>query len=360
MKKVLIIGAAVVLVVVAGMFLVRGENGNGEQYKTVPVERGTVTEKALAVGTIEPDKEIKVKSTISGIISEVYFKIGDTVEKGDPLFKISPNPTPLEYVETRRNMEIAEVTMKQLLKEKERQISLYKDQLISRSSMDTIEARFNETNLKYKIARERFNLLEKGRIQMSGKKINSIIKSPIDGVVLSQNVYGGDPVVPLTNFQPGTELCAMADMGAILFKGTVDEIDVGKLETGMDADIQVGALPDTKVGGKLLRISPKAKRDGNATLFDIEVTVLNASGKTLRAGYSATAYVKIREHTNVLVIPERLITFEKDIRTVEVKTGESVNKREIKTGLSDSLTIEVTDGLKEGDLVVERPPREIK
>ena len=63
------------------------------------VSRGDILEKALAVGTIEPERETKVKSTIPGIVSEVLFKVGDTVRAGSPLFKISPNPTPLEYVE---------------------------------------------------------------------------------------------------------------------------------------------------------------------------------------------------------------------------------------------------------------------
>jgi HlyD family secretion protein len=360
MKKVFIYGFGIILVLLAIIFLLSGKNGNGQQLKLVTVEKGAIAEKALAVGTIEPDNEIRVKSTISGIVSEIYFKIGDFIEKGQPLFKVSPNPTPLEYVETRRNMEIAEVTMKQLLKEKERRLSLYRDRLISRSEMDDIDARYNEVNLRYKIAKEKYQLMEKGRIMVSNKNINSIIKSPITGVTLSQNVYAGDPVVPLTNFQPGTELCAMADMEKILFKGTVDEIDVGKLETGMMAEIQIGALPDTKVKGKLLRISPKAKKEGNATLFDIEVAVLDSSGKTLRAGYSATAYIKIQEKKDVLIIPERLVTFEKGKRYVEVKEGDSVSKIEIKTGLSDSLNIEVKEGLEQGQKVVERPPREIE
>ncbi len=360
MKKVFIYGFGIILVLFAVIFLLSGNNGNGQQFKLVSVERGVIAEKALAVGTIEPDKEIKVKSTISGIISEIYFKIGDFIKKEQPLFKISPNPTPLEYVEARRNMEIAEVTMKQLLKEKERRLSLYQDRLISRSEMDDMDARYNEVNLKYKIAKEKFQLMEKGRIMVSNKNINSIIKSPITGVILSQYVYVGDPVVPLTNFQPGTELCAMADMGKILFKGTVDEIDVGKLEPGMIAEIQVGALPNTKVKGKLLRISPKAKKEGNATLFDIEVAVLDSSGKTLRAGYSATAYIKIQEKKDVLIIPERLVTFEKEKQYVEVKEGNTISKIEIKTGLSDSLNVEVKEGLKQGQKVVERPPREIE
>ncbi len=360
MKKVFIYGFGIILVLFAVIFLLSGNNGNGQQFKLVSVERGVIAEKALAVGTIEPDKEIKVKSIISGIISEIYFKIGDFIKKEQPLFKISPNPTPLEYVEARRNMEIAEVTMKQLLKEKERRISLFQDRLISRSEMDDMDARYNEVNLKYKIAKEKFQLMEKGRIMVSDKNIDSIIKSPITGVILSQYVYVGDPVVPLTNFQPGTELCAMADMGEILFKGTVDEIDVGKLEPGMMAEIQVGALPNTKVKGKLLRISPKAKKEGNATLFDIEVAVLDSSGKTLRAGYSATAYIKIQEKKDVLIIPERLVTFEKEKQFVEVKEGNSVSKIEIKTGLSDSLNVEVKEGLKQVQKVVERPPREIE
>jgi HlyD family secretion protein len=359
MKKILFYGVGILLVAVALMFALGPKNGKGPDYKLVKVEKGTIAEKALAVGTIEPDKEIKVKSAISGLVSDVYFKIGDTVEKGDPLFKISPNPTPLAYAEARRNMEIAEVTLKQIIKEKGRQEALFKEKLISMSEMDRAESRYSETILRYKIAQEKFKLLEKGRIKLAGKNINSIIKSPITGVVLSQDVEVGDPVVPLTNFQPGTGLCAMADMGEMLFKGTVDEIDVGKLNAGMPADINVGALPDAKVEGKLLRISPKARKDGNATLFDIEVVILKAGGKILRAGYSSTAYVKIRERIDVLIIPERLVIFEKDKRFVEIKSGELIRKIEIKTGLSDSLNIEVKEGLKLGQQVVERPPREI-
>ena len=104
---------------------------------------------------------------------------------------------------------------------------------------------------------------------MSNRDIDSLIKSPIAGIVLSQSVFQGDPVVPLTNFQPGTELCSLADMASLLFKGTVDEIDVGKIADGMAAEIQIGALPDAKIPGHVDRIFPKAKKEGNATLFDI-------------------------------------------------------------------------------------------
>ena len=81
---------------------------------------------------------------------------------------------------------------------------------------------------------------------------------------------------------------------------------------------------------------------------------------TLRAGYSATASVKIRERKGVLVIPERLVHTENGVSTVEIKKGDEIVKKTIKTGLSDGLQIEVIEGLKEGSQIVERPPREIE
>ncbi len=360
MKKFFIYGFFVFLVAGAIFLVIKKTNGNDQTFNIVTVGTGNIAETALAVGTIEPENEIRVKSTIPGIVSDIFFKIGDKLEKGNPLFKISPNPTPLEYAEARRNMEMAEVARQQAQREQERKAKLFQAEMISKSEMDVFNSAYSEAILKYRIARERFQLLEKGRVNISNKNIDSIIKAPITGVILSQDVYQGDPVVPLTNFQPGTELCAMADMKNMLFKGTVDEIDVGKLETGKVADIKVGALPDTEVTGRLERISPKARKEGNSTLFDIEISILSIEGKPLRAGYSANAIVNIRERKDVVVIPERLVTFEQDKRFVEKKEGENITRVEIETGLSDGLQIEVLKGLQVGDQLVERPPKDIE
>ncbi len=360
-KKKIIIPIIFVLVVVAVVFvLVSGRKKKGNDLKFVPAKLGDIAERALAVGTLEPEQEIKIKSTIPGIVSEVLFKVGDTVAKDSPLFKISPNPTPLEYVETRRNMEVAEVTLARIQSERDRNEKLYKSELISQSQMDSLEAEYNEARLRHRVAEERFELLEKGRIRMSNRNIDSIIKAPISGIMLSLSAHEGDPVVPLTNYQPGTDLCSMADMKNILFKGTVDEIDVGKIVPGMEAEIQIGANSEKKIHGKLQRIFPKARKEGNATLFDVEIVLGEAPGIILRAGYSATAYVVIQEHKGVLIIPERLVLSEGDKRSVEIKKSEIISKVEVKTGLSDGLNIEILEGLKEGDLVVERPPREIE
>jgi HlyD family secretion protein len=155
--------------------------------------------------------------------------------------------------------------------------------------------------------------------------------------VLKRHVNPGDPVVPLTSYQAGTPLMTMADMGTLMFKGTVDEIDVGKLKEGLPVRIKIGALPDATVTGRLTRIAPKATEKEGTTLFDVEAAIENPGGVTLRAGYSANADVVIQEKSNVLLLPERLVTFEKEKAFVEVpgSTPEAQPaKKEIKTGLS--------------------------
>jgi HlyD family secretion protein len=181
--------------------------------------------------------------------------------------------------------------------------------------------------------------------------------------VLELLVNEGDPVVPLTSYQAGTALTNLADMKTLVFKGTVDEIDVGKLHEGMPAAIKIGALPDAKVDGKIYKISPKSKTAEGATLFDVEIELLPAKDVVLRAGYSANAEIAVREKYDVLTIPERLVTFQDGKASVELPgKGEKDPpvKKEIKTGLSDGMTVEVAEGLAEKDLVIERPPKKIE
>jgi HlyD family secretion protein len=151
-------------------------------------------------------------------------------------------------------------------------------------------------------------------------------------------------------------------MRELLFKGTVDEIDVGKLHEGMAARIKIGALPEAKVHGKVAMIAPKSKTQEGATLFDVEIELLPAAGTTLRAGYSANADIVVREKQDVLVLPERLVTFKEGKATVEVPGAgdEPPVTREVKAGLSDGLSVEIAEGLQEKDLVVERPPKKIE
>jgi len=359
MRKVVIIGGAVALAGVSAALYSRSISHKDKDYKTVAVTKGPVVEKALAVGAIRPKREVAVKSKISGIVKTSFREVGDRVTAGDPLFEIMPDPTPMELTEARREVEIAQNTYDQARKRHDRSESLKKQGIVSNQESEQSDKDIEDARIRMSLATEKLALIQKGRIK-SGN-VESIIRAPIAGTVLELLVNEGDPVVPLTSYQAGTALTTLADMSTLVFKGTVDEIDVGKLHEGMPARIKVGALPDAAVDGRVYKIAPKSKTAEGATLFDVEIELLPGAGVTLRAGYSANADIVVREKKDVLLLPERLVTLEGGKSTVEVPgTGDEPVKKEIKVGLSDGINVEVASGLKQSELVVERPPKKIE
>jgi HlyD family secretion protein len=360
LKKVILIVFLLILVGGVLFFAIDGAAKKDEGYKTVPVERGSIIDKALAVGRIEPKKEISVKSKISGIVKKVYVDIGDPVNAGDPLFDIAPDPTPVEFAEAKRQVELYQVTFDNAQREFDRIKTLDEKKLISRQEYDNSLAAYEEAELRLKLSQEKLSLIESGRTEIADRMVDNVIRSPIAGTVLSLLVEEGDPVVPLTSYQAGTELMTLAEMEDLIFKGNVDEIDVGKLHEGMTVEIEIGALPNEKVNGVLKKISPKAHKEEGSTLFEVEISIEEIGKKFLRAGYSANADVIITKKEDILLIPERLITMKDSAASVEVQDSAGVvTTKEVKTGLSDGIKIEIVEGLQEGELVVERPPKEI-
>ncbi len=359
-----LIGVGVVVLAggVSAALYSKSNSQKDKGFKTVPVSRGAVVEKALAVGAIRPKREIAVKSKISGIVKTSFRQVGDVVRAGDPLFEILPDPTPMELTEARREVEIARNVYDQARKKYDRAKTLREQGILSSQDWEQAEKDIQDSQIRLNLSTERLALIEKGRVKTERLDVESIIRAPTTGTVLELLVNEGDPVVPLTSYQAGTALTNLADMSTLIFKGTVDEIDVGKLREGMAARIKIGALPDAKVDGKVSKIAPKSKTAEGATLFDVEIELLPAKDVVLRAGYSANADVAVREKQDVLLVPERLVAFADGKATVELPgLGEAPPaKREIKVGLSDGMNIEVVEGLKEKDLVVERPPKKIE
>jgi HlyD family secretion protein len=360
------VGSMVVGVAAVGLFLwSRNASAKEEGLKTVEIARGTIVDKALAVGQIVPDQEIQVKSQISGIVSKTFVEVGDRVEIGTPLFAITPDPTPLELAEAERSVELAQVAYDRAQQELERYHSLWTGGITAKEQFDSRQKDFEHARIGLEQAKDRLALLKEGRIQRkSGASVDSIIRASAAGTVLERKVNPGDPVVPLTTFQEGTVLMTLADMKTLEFQGTVDEIDVGKLAEGLPVRIQIGALPGSAVPGALTRIAPKAREKEGATVFDVEAAIdTTATPIVLRAGYSANADVIVQEKTEVLLVPERVVTLEEGKAFVEVPGATAEDepvKREIVVGLSDGLNMEVVSGLAEGDKVVQRPPKKIE
>jgi HlyD family secretion protein len=363
MKKLLkfLVLAAILGAVGYGVMATRGKSDDGPQWKLIAVERGTIVDKALATGQVVPEQEISVKSQISGTVKEVFVKVGDTVRASEPMFRILPDPTPTQINDAERQTELAEVAHTLASAEFERRKALFDQGILAQDVLDAARQTYDKSRIELELARERLELLKEGRLQKA-KGVDSILRAPASGTVLERDVDPGDPVVPLTSFQEGTALATLADMDGLIFKGTVDEIDVGKLEVGLPVRFKIGALPNADVRGRLTLIAPKATEEEGATLFDVEAAIEETGGVTLRAGYSTNAEIIIEERADVLLLPERLVTFDEDKTFVELPPmdpeGEP-SRQEIVIGLSDGLHVEVVSGLDDGTEVVQRPPKEI-
>jgi HlyD family secretion protein len=340
----------------------RGVDENG--LVLVEAELGSITEKALAVGQIEPRERFQVKSKVSGIVRKCFVEVGDQVKAGDILFEIKPDPTPHELLNVDHTLHSAEVSFAKAKADFERGQQLHEEGLSSKGELDALRESFELARVSLEQAQDTRELTRSGRVTGGESAMETTIRANADGTLLSRSVNPGDPVVPLTSYQPGTEMATIADMSDLVFKGTVDEIDVGKIAVSMGCRIKVGALPDRPVTGVLARIAPQAQRSEGATLFDVEIELDPDQDVVLRAGYSANADVVIREKTEIVVLPERLVLFEDEGESTFVEIPgmgpeAEPEKVAVELGLSDGLNVEIVTGLNVGDQVVQRPPKEI-
>ena len=345
---ILIIAAAIS----AGVYAwTRNGKKDANGLKQVEVTSGVIVEKAVAVGQIQPRQKFQMKSKISGIVRRALVQVGDTVKAGDPLFEIGPDPTPLEKSEVDRRVESAEASFRRAESDYQRSQELLRSGVLPKADVDAKKEAYELARVALMKASQDRELTRRGRLTATGTE--SIIRAPAAGTVLTRAVNPGDPIVPLTSYQPGTEMATIADMRDLIFKGTVDEIDVGKLSAGMLARIKVGALPTDVVTGHVSRIAPQAQQKEGATLFDVEIELDPTTKITLRAGYSANADVIIREKKDVLTIPERLVTFEDGGKKASVELAGADARRPAEEGRDQDRHLGRTErrsrlGLEEG------------
>jgi HlyD family secretion protein len=320
---------------------------------SVAVERGSVALEALAVGRLEARFEVPVKSTSSGVVTRTFVALGQKVKKGDPLCEVRPVLTELQRLQAERALVAARENQEGVseLRGGENVAGWAMRLVQGGKSLDRMERGAERARSD---AEGQLQLLLEGQAEIDGKRIDYVIRAPIDGHVITLDVEEGEPVVPSSSFGSGTVLLTLADLDGPVFRGTVDEIDVGRLSEGMTAELTVGARPDEPLEATLEEISLKAQSRNNAVVFDVELAVTPPEGFVMRSGYSAVARIRLQEARDVLVLPERVV----DIRdgTGYVLREEGGERREVpvELGLSDGLTVEVRSGLAEGDRVLER------
>lgn len=366
MKKVVSIVIALVVVAGGGYLVYQsmtpGDDNAGPA--TVVVTRESLVEKALASGEIVPRHQIAVKSKISGTVARLFVEEGGFVDAGASLLEVRPDPTPLEYAQAKRTLEMRVLQEKQRQSDLRRVDALLDKGMTSQAERDRAYEAFEQAELQRQMAEEQLALLDKGRAVVAGRTVESIVTSPIAGHVLAIDVDTGDPVVPLTSYQPGTELLRLANMDDLLFEGTVDEIDVGKIHEGLPVELRVGAYPDSVVTGTLTRIALQSQKRESATVFEVKIRIDDVpEGVLLRAGYSANADIIVRRVEQVLAVPERVLIFRNDSTFVRLPVDDpdaSPLERAVDIGMSDGMHVQLLSGLDSGDVVLDKEIREIE
>ena len=293
------------VVVFAGTFVYLFQRSRPKEalYEEQEASVGDIVRSTVVTGKIQPRDEVNIKPQISGIISELYKEAGQMVKKDEIIAKVKVIP-----------------------------------------DMGALSSAQSRVRLALEIIRD-------GVSSANASGSSTLVRSTISGLILDVPVKVGNSVTQSNTFNDGTTIATVADMDDLIFDGNIDETEVGRLSTGMPVKISVGALQDLSFDAVLEYISPKATVNNGANQFEIKASVKIPSGVTIRSGYSANAEIVLDKADDVVMLPESAIQFEGEKTYVMLKEADTYVRRDVETGLSDGINIEVKDGIKAGDKV---------
>lgn len=358
MKKVLrITGLVIIGLIVIGTFVFLWNKSRPKitVYEIENPKRDSIANKTVATGNIEPRNEILIKPQISGIISEVLKDPGQMINSGDVIavVKVVPEMGQLNSAESR--VRIAQINMEQIKQEYQRQSVLFNNNVISQEEFETALSAFKKALEEVDNAKDALDIVKNGVSQKFIHLSNTQIRSTITGTILDVPVKVGNSVIQANTFNEGTTIASIADMGDMIFRGKVDETEVGRVKEGMPITLSIGALNNKKFNAILEYVSPKGINENGAILFEIKAAAKIPEGVYIRAGYSANAEIVLDKADDVITIPESSVEFINDSAYVYVLKEEKItqvfDKKYVKVGLSDGIKIEIKEGLTEKDRV---------
>jgi HlyD family secretion protein len=322
-------------------------------YETMKPFVTNLIKKTVATGSIVPRKEIEIKPQVSGIVDKIYIEPGKMVHKGDLIarVRIIPNMVALNDAESRLNR--SKINLDDAKTVYDRQKKVFEQGVIPLADFQKYEVTYNNAREEVESAENNLQLIRDGVNKKMGTTTNTLIRSTIDGMVLDVPVEEGNSVIEANTFNPGTTIAFVADMGEMIFKGKVDETEVGKLKIGMKLILTIGAIENEKFDAELEYISPKGASENEAIQFEIKAKVKLKNNLFIRSGCSANGDIVLDHRDSVLAIQESLLKFQGDSPYVEIEKQKSqeFEKRFIKTGLSDGINIEVLSGLTKADKI---------
>jgi HlyD family secretion protein len=331
------------------VYLYRNSQKEETSYQLVSPTMGNIERTTVLNGKIEPRDEIEIKPQISGIISEILVEAGDYVNAGDIIAKIKVIPEASALSSALNRIDVAKISLEDAKAKFDRNAALYDKKIISREEYETSHTTYEQAKKELESAQDNYRIVKEGVSQYNASESNTLVRATITGLVLDVPVKVGTSVIQANTFNDGTTIATIADMNDLIFKGTVDETEVGLLEVGMPMTISIGALPDIVPEGTIEYIAPKGTESNGANTFEIKAAIKLDPSVSLRAGYSANAKVILSKVENVMKIPESVVEYSGDSTFVYCLTdtvpSQKFQRKSITTGTSDGIFIEVKSGI---------------
>ena len=349
--------AVIIALIFIGTFVFLWQKSQPKEivYNEFTPKTESIQKTTIITGKIEPRNEVNIKPQISGIITELYKVAGDYVNAGDVIAKVKVVPEMGQLSSAEMRVRLAEINLKQAQTDFQREENLFNQKLVSADEFDKTKVALAQAKHEKLAAEDALQVVRDGFSKSNAKASSTLIRSTISGVILDIPVKVGYSVIQVNTMNEGTTIATVANMNNLIFRGNIDETEVGQLVNGMNMSITIGALQDLKFDAALEYISPKAVESNGANQFEIKAAVKLAEGGKIRSGYSANAEIILASAENVLSIPESAIEFSGDSTFVYVIKGEGKNKTyertNVTTGLSDGVNIEIKKGITAKDKV---------
>lgn len=351
--KYILIGILGLGVLWAAAFFIKSNSKSAITYETKKPFTSNIEKKTVATGKVIPQDEIEIKPQISGIIETIYLEEGAQVKAGDLIAVIKVVPNEQSLNQARGRVRNAEIALNNTEIEYKRNKAIFDKGVISSQDFNVLQLQYDQAIQELDNARADYQIIRRGSAGGSSSA-NTNIRATVAGTILEIPVREGDQVIQSNNFNEGTTIATIADLGKMIFEGKVDEGEVGKLEIGMPLEISLGAIDDEKFVAKLKFIAPKGIEESGAVQFKIEGDVVVDGDFMIRAGYSANASLVLEKKDSVMVIPEALLQFDKetDEPYVEVAVGDQkFERKEVEIGISDGVNVEIISGITDEDEV---------
>lgn len=326
MKKRIILGIFVILVVTAvvlSMTVFKNGKENAVVYKKEALRKGTVEALVVTTGTLNPVIIVDVGSQVSGKIKNLYVDFNSKVTAGmilveldQELFETRVQQNIANFNSTVASLEKSKVTLENTEKRHDRTKALFEKELVSFEEMDSSEVAYFNAQADLKSAEAR---LEQAQSQLDTSKVDltyTVIRSPIDGVVINRNINIGQTVA--ASLQAPVLFQIANDLAKMQVECSVDEADIGQVKEGQKVRFNVDAFPEDEFEGIVsqVRYSPVVQQ--NVVTYTTIVNVENPELK-LMPGMTATISVITGEARNVLLIPNSALRFTPDLSAEEMR-----------------------------------------